>query len=83
MVIIIFGLPLTYAYATLRQSVAGNSKFRGIVLCNLGTPKTVILNFVTSRQIGTPYISPYGYPNDVPVGQKNSRRKKTTSTQMY
>ena len=30
-----FGLPLTYAYATLRQSVAGNSKFRGIVFCNL------------------------------------------------
>ena len=30
-----FGLPLAYAYATLRQSVAGNSKFRGIVFCNL------------------------------------------------
>jgi uncharacterized phage infection (PIP) family protein YhgE len=29
--IISFGLPLTYAYATLRQSVAGNSPFRGIV----------------------------------------------------
>jgi len=26
----------------LRQSVAGNSTFRGIVVCNLGTPKTVI-----------------------------------------
>ena len=37
MVIIIFGLPLTYAYATLRQSVAGNSPFRGIVFCNLST----------------------------------------------
>jgi hypothetical protein len=33
MVIIIFGLPLTYAYATLRQSVAGNLTFRDIVLC--------------------------------------------------
>ena len=42
MVIIIFGLPLTYAYATLRQSVAGNSTFRGIVFCNLGTAKTDI-----------------------------------------
>ena len=73
MVIIIFGLPLTYAYATLRQSVAGNLTFRGIVFCNLGTPKTVISNFVTSRQIETPYISPYGYPNGVPGGQKNSR----------
>ena len=29
MVIISFGLPLTYAYATLRQSVAGNSTFWG------------------------------------------------------
>ena len=36
MVIIIVGLPLTYAYAALRQSVAGNSTFRGIVFCNLG-----------------------------------------------
>jgi hypothetical protein len=62
-----FGLPLTYAYATLRQSVAGNSTFRGIVFC---TPKTVISNFVTSRQIKTPYLSPYGYPNNVPSGQK-------------
>ena len=60
MVIIIFGLPPTYAYATLRQSVAGNSTFRGIVFCNLGTPKTVISNFVTTRQIETPYLSPYG-----------------------
>jgi len=58
MVIISFGLPLTYAYATLRQSVAGNSTFWGIVLCNLGITKTVISNFVTSRQIETPYLSP-------------------------
>jgi hypothetical protein len=76
MVIIIFGLPLTYAYATLRQSVAGNSTFRGIVFCNLGTPKTVISNFVTSRQIETPYLSPYGSPNDVPGGQKSGGGKK-------
>ena len=70
--IIIFCLPLTYANATLRQSVAGNSTFRGIVYCNLGTPKTVISNFVTTRQIETPYSSPckYVYPNDVPVGKK-------------
>ncbi len=79
MVILIFGLPLTYAYATLRQSVAGNSTFRGIIFCNLGTLKTVISNFVTSRQIETPYISPYGYPNNVPVGQKTSRTKKSLS----
>jgi hypothetical protein len=42
MVIISFGLPLTYAYAMLRQSVEGNSTFRGIVFCNLGTTKTNI-----------------------------------------
>ena len=30
MVIISFGLPLTYAYTTLRQSVAGNSPFRAL-----------------------------------------------------
>ena len=76
MVIIIFGLPLTYAYATHRQSVAGNLTFRGIVFCNLGTPKTVISNFVTSRQIETPYLSPYGYPNDVPGGQKRVEDEK-------
>ncbi len=45
---IIFLLPLTYAYATLRQSVAGNSTFRGIVFGNLGTPKSVLFNFVTT-----------------------------------
>jgi hypothetical protein len=83
MVIIIFGLPLTYAYAMLRQSVAGNSTFRGIVFCNLGTPKTVISNFVTSRQIETPYISPYGYPNDVPMGQKMVEETKKSSSKMY
>ena len=82
-VIINFGLPLTYAYATLRQSVAGNSTFRGIVFCNLGTPKTVISNFVTSRQIETPYISPYGYPNGVPVGQKSVEQTKKSITKMY
>jgi hypothetical protein len=42
----------------------------GVLFLQLGTPKTVISNFVTSRQIETPYLSPYGYPNDVPVGQK-------------
>ena len=80
-----FGLPLTYAYATLRQSVAGNSTFQGIVYCNLGTPKTVISNFVTTRQIETPYSSPckYDYPNNVPGGQKNDEHTKWWSTKMY
>ena len=77
MVIIIFGLPLTYAYAMLWQSVAGNSTFRGIIFCSLGTPKSVISNFITLRQIETPYLSPYGYPNDVPMGQKSVEEKKT------
>jgi hypothetical protein len=68
-----FGLLLIYAYATLRQSVAGNSTFQGIVYCILGSPKTVISNFVTTRQIETPYSSPckYDYPNNVPGGQKS------------
>ena len=77
MVIISFGLPLTYAYATLRQSVAGNSPF-----CNLGTSKTVISKFVTTANIVTPYLSPYGYPNDVPWDKKTRARKKSSST-MY
>jgi hypothetical protein len=64
-----FCLPLTYAYATLRQSVAGNSTFR-IVFCNLGTPNNSHFKFVTKVNIVTPYISPYGYPNNVPGGQK-------------
>ena len=53
-----FGLPLTYAYATLRQSVAGNSPFRGIVFCNLGTSKTNISKFVTT-QLLLPHIFPH------------------------
>ena len=60
MVIIIFGLPLTYAYATLWQSVAGNSTFRGIVFCNLGTPKQ-------SFQISSPRgkLRPHIFPHMV------------------
>ena len=50
-------MPLTYASATLQQSVAGNSTFRGTAFCNLFTPKTVISNFVTTRQIETPNSS--------------------------
>jgi hypothetical protein len=50
-----FGQPLTYAYATPAKC-AGNSTFWGIVYCNLGTPKTVISNFVTTRQIETPIL---------------------------
>ena len=58
--------------------MAGNSTFRGIIVCNLGTPKQVISNFVTTRQIDTPYSSQckYDYPNNVPVGQKTSLWKK-------
>jgi hypothetical protein len=79
-----FGLPLTHAYATLRQSVAGNSTFRGIVFCNLGTSKTVISNFVTSLQM-RPHIFPhiYGHPNNVPVGQKNVEAKKKSASFLY
>ncbi len=82
MVIIIFGLPLTYAYATLRQSVAGNSTFRGIVFCNLGTPKTVISNFVTSRQIETPYF-PIWLPQRCSRGTKKLEETKKSYSTMY
>jgi hypothetical protein len=27
-------------------------------------------------QIETPYLPPYGHPNNVPMGQKKSRRKR-------
>jgi hypothetical protein len=56
--------------------VAGNSPFRGIVFCNLGTSKTVISKFVTTANIVTPYFSPYGHPNNVPGGQKTRGGKK-------
>ena len=77
-----FGLPLTYASATLRQSVAGNLPFRGIVFYNLGISKTFLLKFVTTVNIVTPYLSPYGHPNNVPGGQKSIAQKKSWST-MY
>ena len=59
--------------------MAGNSPFRGIVFYNLGTSKTVTLQFVTTVNIVTPYISPYGYPNGVPVGQKSVEHTKKVS----
>ena len=51
-----FGLPLTDAYATLQQSVAGNSPFQDIVFCNLVTSKTDISKFATAWQILLPHI---------------------------
>jgi hypothetical protein len=59
--------------------VAGNSTFRGIVNCNLGTPKSVISKFVTTQQIDTPYSSPcnYDHPNNVPMGQKSVSHEKS------
>ncbi len=78
MVIISFGLPLTYAYATLRQSVAGNSTFRGILFCNLGTPKTVISNFVTSRQ-RDPIYFPIWLPQQCSRGTKKRLGHKKVS----
>jgi hypothetical protein len=53
--------------------VAGNSPFQGIVFCNLGTSETVICHHAN---IVSPYISPYGYPNDVPGGQKSNEETK-------
>jgi hypothetical protein len=63
-----------------RQTYLGTSLQQnhneGIVFCNLGTSKTVISKFVTTANIVTPYLSPYGYPNDVPVGQKSVEQTK-------
>jgi hypothetical protein len=66
-----FGLPLTYAYATLRQSVQVICHFGVLFFCNLGTSKPVVSKFVTTVNIVTPYLSPYGHPNTVPSGQKS------------
>jgi hypothetical protein len=73
-----FGLPLPYAYATLRQSVAGNSPFRGIVFCNLRIFKTVISNFVTKNML--PHILPHvnmTTPTMFPVDKKASSTNKS------
>jgi hypothetical protein len=42
-----------------------------------------MLKFVTKVNIVTPYISPYGYPNGVPVGQKSVEEEKESSSTMY
>ncbi len=67
---------VTYAYATLRQSVAGNSPFRGIVFCNLGTSKTDI----KIRHHGK-YCYPISFhmatPTMFPVDKKWWRTKKS------
>ena len=76
-------MPLTYASATLRQSVAGNSTLQCTVFCNLGTPKTVISNIATTLQISTPCSSLYDYPDNVPVGQKIPRTKHPDNKKMY
>ena len=78
MVIIIFGLPLTYAYATLRQSVAGNSPFRGIVFCNLGTSKTVISKFVTTQ-----YCNPIYFPIWLPQQCSRGTKKRLGDKKVF
>ena len=50
--------------------------FGVLFFCNLGTSKTVISEFVTTANIVTPYLSPYGYPSDAPGAQENLRTKK-------
>ena len=63
--------------------MAGNLPFRGIVFCNLGTSKTVISKFITMANIVTPYLSPYGYPNDVPGGQKMVEDTNKSASFLY
>jgi hypothetical protein len=60
--------------------VAGNLQFRGIVFCNLGTSKTVISKFVTTRQILLPHILPHvnmTTPTMFPWDKKESIMKKS------
>jgi len=63
--------------------VAGKSPFRGIVFCNLGTPKTVLLKFATTVNIGTPYLSPYLWlPQQFSRGTKNGLADKKSLSQI-
>ncbi len=55
----------------------------GVLFFAIKVPLKQFSIFVTTANIVTPYISPYGYPNGVLGEQKASRRQKTTSTQMY
>jgi len=81
-----FGLPLTYAYATLRQSVASNLQFWGVIFCNLGTFKKFISNFITKRQILLPHIHPHvnmTTPTMFPVDKKQLGPKKVLFTNVF
>ena len=51
----------------------------------LGTSKTIISKFVTTANIVTPYLSQYGYPNNVPVsrGTEKLEHEKKSSSTMY
>ncbi len=55
--------------------------FGVLFFCNLGTFKTVISNFVTTRQTLFPHIIlphvKYDHPNNVPVGQKTVGHEKS------
>jgi hypothetical protein len=82
MVIISFGLPLTYAYTTPRKVWQVIRHF-GALFFAIQVPLKQIFKFVTKVNIVTPYFSPYGYPNDVPVGQKMVEHTKWWSRQMY
>ena len=57
---------------TLRQ-MAGNLPFRGIVFAIKVPLKQLGLGLGLGL---APYLSPYGYPNDVPGGQKSVKDKK-------
>ncbi len=78
MVIIIFGLPLTYAYATLRQSVAGNSTFRGIFAIQV--PLKQSFQISSPRGKLRPHIFPHMVtPTMFPWDKKTRGRKMRLS----
>ena len=61
----------------LRQSVAGNSTFRGIVFCNLGTPKE-LFQISSPRGKLRPHIFLHMVtPTIFPVDKKALRREKS------
>jgi hypothetical protein len=67
---------------TLRFGKVWRQEFAisGIVFCNLNTPKTVISNFVTTRQL-FPHILPHlniTTPTMFPVAKKTQGEKKVS-----
>jgi hypothetical protein len=55
----------------------------GVLFFAIYVPHKQLFQNSSPRNIVTPYISPYGYPNDVPGGQKNDEHTKKSSSTIY